>query len=44
MIVVTIAIMVVCVGSMRIVVVLRLVALVACGVPGRIVHEIKRGF
>ncbi len=41
MTVVTIAIMVVCMGIMRIVVVLRLVALVACGVPGCVVHDIK---
>ncbi len=44
MIMVTTTIMAVCVGSMRIVVVLRLVALVACRVPGRVVHEVKRVF
>ncbi len=45
MIVVTTAIiMAVSVISVRLVVVLRLVVLVACGVPGCVVHEIKRVF
>ena len=35
-------IMAVSVISVRLVVVLRLVVLVACGVPGRVVHEIMR--
>jgi len=39
MIVVTTAIMAVCVGSVRLVVVLRLAVLVACGVSGRRVHD-----
>ena len=35
-------IMAVSVISVRLVVVLRLVVLVVCGVPGRVVHEIKQ--
>ncbi len=38
------AVSVISVGSVRIMVVLRLVALVAQRVPGRVVHEIKRVF